>query len=107
MKHTVYYYGVTADSWKNLPYENALKQKINLGKQHLHYLIELNDKLHKLSYNEVANDEYNLYLVLDSWINDVLKAIEFNQELLHETKLENPTYPLEVELLLDKLEEIE
>ena len=105
IKSSYYYYGVTPKAFSELPYEQALKRKIELGRKHLHYLIELNDRLHTdFTFEEATNNvEYNLYLVLDNWINDVLKAIEFNERLLYEVEKDIEVYPKEVECLLDTI----
>jgi len=108
-KSSYYYYGVTPKAFSELPYEQALKRKIELGRKQLHHLVGLNDMLHSTFTYEQATSvsDYNLYLVLDNWINDVLKAIEFNEKLLNEVKDEVESYPLEVECLLDALEDLQ
>ena len=66
-KDSQYYYGVHASVFKDLTYEKAINYKIYLAKQ-------LRGKL--IAINFLDRDDVRL--------NDVLKAIKFNEQLLEE-----------------------
>ncbi len=76
MKGSMYYYGIDAKSFKDLKYTDALKVKIKAGR-------ELLNKLSTELYLKRATDK-------EKWsetakrLNDVVKAIKFNEKLLKE-----------------------
>lgn len=66
MKPSSHYYGIEIKEFKNLPYEEVLYKKILLAKK----------LLKKLVINEDMQEHHR--------INDVQKAIKFNEKLLLE-----------------------
>ena len=68
-KDSNYYYGVHASVFKNLTYEKALHYKIALA-------IKLRGELVAIPFTD--RDDVRL--------NDVMKAIKFNEQLLDELK---------------------
>ncbi len=68
-KDSQYYYGVSAHVFKTLDYEKAINYKIHLAKQ-------LRGELVSVPFTD--RDDVRL--------NDVMKAIKFNEQLLEELK---------------------
>jgi len=73
---TLYYYNVEPDYFDNMKFWEA----INMRK----YLAEQNAK-RVLHLQEQAPDS-DTYLEYESWLNDIYKAISFNEQLLKERK---------------------
>jgi len=67
MKTTKYLYGCDAKDFMHLPYAEALRYKIDKAKELLDSLLEI---------NFMERDTHR--------VNDILKAIKFNEKLLEE-----------------------
>ena len=92
MKNSEYYYGCSADRWVNFPYLVALDIKIKQGILHLSNLIKLEQyyrdlkENHPNKFSEIEEStDYNPINLVSKWIDDVMRAIEFNQTLLKES----------------------
>ena len=75
MKDCFYYYGIGAEVFRDLKYTDALKVKINAGRE------LLNELSQKLYLTKVSTEEFS---ELSKRITDVIKAIKFNERLLNE-----------------------
>lgn len=69
MKTSEYYYGVKGHTFKDLSYVDALVYKIECSKE----------LIHKLQAEMMYNRD-------NKRINDIVKAIKFNKELIEETE---------------------
>ncbi len=79
MKTSEYLYGVSPKSWATLHYKDALEYRILMAKKLKKELVnELYDNRTHLTYEKAAE--------LDTRIDAIIKAIEFNENLLKELK---------------------
>lgn len=73
---TEYLYGVNPTHFIDMKYEEIIKEKIKLAKEHSKSLFK--------QQTDVPNSD--IYLEYEYWLNDVYRAIEHNEKLLKELK---------------------
>ncbi len=77
MKDSFYYYGIGPEAFKNLKYTDALRMKVQAGKELLN---ELSSEL----YLKPIKQNMEEWGEMAERLNDVVKAIQFNERLLRE-----------------------
>lgn len=71
---TEYLYGVNPTHFIDMKYEQIIKEKIKLAKEHSKSLFK--------QQTDAPNSD--IYLEYEYWLNDVYRAIEHNEKLLKE-----------------------
>jgi len=73
---TLYYYNVEPDYFDCMEFWEAISMRKYLAEQNAKRLLHLQ--------SQAPNSD--IYLEYESWLNDVYKSIEFNEQLLKERK---------------------
>jgi len=76
-----YLYSVPGSHFKHMTYEEAIKEKIKLGKQLKENLV---NTIHDTDF--LADSSYEEYSIINERLKAVSKAIEYNELLLKDLK---------------------